>query len=67
MKTLGKLTINNDNILKNEELKNLRGGVYNCTVWKDGQQINTYTCDASYSECITMFAGNPYGYVILCN
>ncbi len=35
MKKLGKLSINVDKIIKNEELVNLRGGMFRCWCWCD--------------------------------
>ena len=35
MKTLKKLAINPEKVIKNEELINLRGGMYRCWCWCD--------------------------------
>jgi hypothetical protein len=43
MKKIGKLSINPEKLIKNEELVNLRGGAYSCTV--------KVTCSNGSIEC----------------
>ena len=54
MKKLGKLTINPEKVIKNEELVNLRGGYGNCScniAWPDGAQTTLGGAYGTSSDC----------------
>ena len=48
MKKLGKLIINPEKVIKNEELVNLRGGTYYQVICEDGQY---WGCGDDYYAC----------------
>jgi len=57
MKKLGKITINPEKVIKNEELINLRGGTYggsgccSCTIlFYSGEELTQPACN-NYSDC----------------
>jgi hypothetical protein len=52
MKTLGKLKINNEKMLKNEELMHLRGG--------DGEKIEACEGKTDGADCSWEYNGNTY-------
>lgn len=65
MKTLSKLRIKAENVLENEELRNLKGGDWCGTCWiYDGSQVINqgpacnYTADAATFICDQMYG--PY-------
>ena len=59
MKKLGRMNINSGNLLKDEELKTLRGGqLVQCAVYYDGengeyQGLHDFLCYDSQSDCDT--------------
>ena len=67
MKKIGKLLINSDKIMKNEELMSLSGGYgsYLCykTIGADGccegfiEGINTSSCDNAWYICSSIYTG----------
>jgi len=52
MKTLGKLKINPENVLKVDELKYLKGGDIMCYVIYDLELVNDFPCEVgSLEDC----------------
>jgi hypothetical protein len=65
MKKIGKLTINAEKVIKNEELVNLRGGydTIGCCVCKDssGNNIGTIagtTCNYCFQDCQAVYGAS---------
>jgi len=67
MKKLGKLQINSDRLMKNEELMILRGGYGSYICWSEGWMsgcmgyqlgpINTASCNMALTICLAMGGG----------
>ncbi len=49
MKKIGKLSINPEKVIKNEELVNLRGGAYSCTVKTNCSGSGSVECSGDNS------------------
>ena len=57
MKKLGKLTINPEKVITNEELVNLKGGMYRCWCWCDDPDEE----GDQYSLCGSAIVGGTPG------